>query len=332
MFKRSIDQRFHRLLNCIGGIAHIAKFGKPRAAHHAVVYDAKSAPASAKKLSDATQKASASPASAVSRLKGIATRQTLLFSATLDNNIAQMAKSMLKEPVRIDVSGHQTKHENIEQRLHFADDLGHKNRLLDHLLRDAAMNQAIVFTSTKRAADDLATSLNGQGFAVAALHGDMKQGARNRTLQAMKRGGVRVLVATDVAARGLDVQGISHVINYDLPRQAEDYVHRIGRTGRAGRSGIAISLANVREQFQVKLIERFTTQRIPVTTIAGLEPKQTVALRPARPDGARPGGARKTTGYKPAGGKPSGNFNGGWKPASKTFGKGKSNAGSRREG
>jgi superfamily II DNA/RNA helicase len=261
-----------------------------------------------------------------------ATRQTLLFSATLDNNIAQMAKSMLKEPVRIDVSGHQTKHENIEQRLHFADDLGHKNRLLDHLLRDAAMNQAIVFTSTKRAADDLATSLNGQGFAVAALHGDMKQGARNRTLQAMKRGGVRVLVATDVAARGLDVQGISHVINYDLPRQAEDYVHRIGRTGRAGRSGIAISLANVREQFQVKLIERFTTQRIPVTTIAGLEPKQTVALRPARPDGARPGGARKTTGYKPGGGKPSGNFNGGWKPASKTFGKGKSSTGSRREG
>lgn len=266
-----------------------------------------------------------------------ATRQTLLFSATLDNNIAQMAKSMLKEPVRIDVSGHQTKHENIEQRLHFADDLGHKNRLLDHLLRDAAMNQAIVFTSTKRAADDLATSLNGQGFAVAALHGDMKQGARNRTLQAMKRGGVRVLVATDVAARGLDVQGISHVINYDLPRQAEDYVHRIGRTGRAGRSGIAISLANVREQFQVKVIERFTAQRIPVTTIAGLEPKQTVALRPARPDGARPGGARKTTGYKPAGGKLSGNsaggnFNGGWKPASKTFGKGKSSTGSRREG
>ena len=114
-----------------------------------------------------------------------------------------------------------------------------------------------------------------------------------------------------------DVQGISHVINYDLPRQAEDYVHRIGRTGRAGRSGIAISLANVREQFQVKVIERFTAQRIPVTTIAGLEPKQTVALRPARPDGARPGGRAKPRGYKPAGGKLSGNsaggnFNGGW--------------------
>ncbi len=255
-----------------------------------------------------------------------ATRQTLLFSATLDNNIAQMAKSMLKDPVRIDVSGHQTKHENIEQRLHFADDLGHKNRLLDHLLRDAELNQAIVFTATKRAADDLANNLNAQGFAVAALHGDMKQGARNRTLQAMKRGGVRVLVATDVAARGIDVHGISHVINYDLPRQAEDYVHRIGRTGRAGRSGIAISLANVREHFQVKLIERFTTQPIPVTTIAGLEPKLSVPAKPGREmAGRKP--ARKPAGRKAG----SGHFQGGWKPASQTFGKGKSNNSTRRE-
>ncbi|MBL8520044.1 MAG: DEAD/DEAH box helicase [Betaproteobacteria bacterium] len=241
-----------------------------------------------------------------------ATRQTLLFSATLDGNIARLAASMLKDPVRIDVAGHQTKHENIEQRLHFADDLGHKNRLLDHLLRDAAMNQAIVFTSTKRAADDLASNLNEQGFAVAALHGDMKQGARNRTLQALRRGGVRVLVATDVAARGIDVQGISHVINFDLPRQAEDYVHRIGRTGRAGKNGIAISLANVREHFQVKLIERFTTQRIPVSTIPGLEPKQAVAAKPGRaPEARKP--VRSTS--KP------GHFNGGWKPASQGFGK-----------
>ncbi len=204
-----------------------------------------------------------------------ADRQTLLFSATLDDNISRMAATMMKKPVRIDISG-KARHENIEQRLHFVDDLAHKNRLLDHLLRDADMHQAIVFTSTKRAADDLALDLINQGHAAAALHGDMKQGARTRTLENLKRGRLRVLVATDVAARGLDVQGISHVINFDLPRQAEDYVHRIGRTGRAGRSGIAISLANVRENFQVKIIERFTTQKIPVTTIDGLEPKQKV--------------------------------------------------------
>jgi superfamily II DNA/RNA helicase len=205
-----------------------------------------------------------------------ADRQTLLFSATLDNNITAMAGNMMKNPVRIDVSGHKTRHENIEQRLLYADDLSHKNRLLDHLLRDTEVQQAIVFTSTKRAADDLALDLIGQGHAAGALHGDMKQGARTRTLENLKRGRLRVLVATDVAARGIDVQGISHVINFDLPRQAEDYVHRIGRTGRAGRSGIAISLANVRENFQVKLIERFTTQMIPVITIDGLEPKQKV--------------------------------------------------------
>ena len=202
-------------------------------------------------------------------------RQTLLFSATLDDNISRMAATMMKSPVRIDISG-KARHENIEQRLHYADDLSHKNRLLDHLLRDTDVQQAIVFTSTKRAADDLALDLINQGHAAAALHGDMKQGARTRTLENLKRGRLRVLVATDVAARGIDVQGISHVINFDLPRQAEDYVHRIGRTGRAGRSGIAISLANVRENFQVKLIERFTTQLIPVTTIDGLEPKQKV--------------------------------------------------------
>ena len=197
------------------------------------------------------------------------------------------------------------------------------------------MNQAIVFTSTKRAADDLASNLNEAGFSVAALHGDMKQGARTRTLQALRRGGLKVLVATDVAARGIDVQGISHVINYDLPRQAEDYVHRIGRTGRAGKNGIAISLANVREHFQVKIIERFTSQAIPVTTIEGLEPKQRVFTKPsgARPGGSRPagkfggegkkfGGAGKKFGAdKPAGGKPGGFSGFGKSGAGKSFAK-----------
>ena len=211
-----------------------------------------------------------------------ATRQTMLFSATFEHSVVRLANNMLQDPIRIEVDNAQTRHDNIEQRLHYADDMGHKNRLLDHILNDAELKQAIVFTSTKRAADDLANALSDHGHSAAALHGDMKQGARTRTLTALRRGGLRVLVATDVAARGIDVQGITHVINYDLPRQAEDYVHRIGRTGRAGRDGIAISFANVREQFQVKVIERFTAQNIPVHSIEGLEPKQKIESKPAR--------------------------------------------------
>jgi superfamily II DNA/RNA helicase len=210
-----------------------------------------------------------------------ATRQTLLFSATLDGNIARLAGSMLRDPVRIEIDSPKSRHENIVQRLHFADDLGHKNRLLSHLLRDIDVNQAIVFTATKRSADEVAQDLHSKGFAAAALHGDMNQGARTRTLEALHRGRLRVLVATDVAARGIDVHGISHVINYDLPRQAEDYVHRIGRTGRAGRSGTAISLVNAREHAQVRTIERFTTQPIPVTVIEGLEPRVRAFAKPS---------------------------------------------------
>jgi len=218
-----------------------------------------------------------------------AKRQTLLFSATLDSNIVRLAGSMLREPVRIEIDSQKARHENIVQRLHFADDMGHKNRLLNHLLRDVAMNQAIVFTATKRSADDLALDLHSKGFAAAALHGDMNQGARTRTLQALHRGRLRVLVATDVAARGIDVHGVSHVINYDLPRQAEDYVHRIGRTGRAGRSGTAISLVNAREHAQVRTIERFTAQSITVGVIEGLEPRVRAFAKPSGP-ARRPAG------------------------------------------
>jgi superfamily II DNA/RNA helicase len=227
-----------------------------------------------------------------------ATRQTLLFSATLDSNIVRLAGSLLREPVRIEIDSQQARHESIEQRMHIADDQGHKNRLLNHLLREIDVNQAIVFTATKRSADEVAQDLHSKGFAVAALHGDMNQGARTRTIQALHRGRLRVLVATDVAARGLDVHGISHVINYDLPRQAEDYVHRIGRTGRAGRTGTAISLVNAREHSQVKTIERFTAQRIPVTVIAGLEPRVREFSRPSGP-ARRPGG-KSSSSKRPA--------------------------------
>ncbi len=202
-----------------------------------------------------------------------ATRQTLLFSATLDGNIARLSRTLLKQPKLIEVAAPQTRHENIEQRLHYVDDGSHKHRLLDHFLRGEDLTQAIVFTATKRGADKLALSLHGAGHQAAALHGDMNQSQRNRTLARVRSGGVRVLVATDVAARGIDVLSISHVINYDLPKVAEDYVHRIGRTGRAGANGIAISFAAPDDARQLKLIERFTGSRIEAHVVAGMEPK-----------------------------------------------------------
>ncbi|HVL74807.1 MAG TPA: DEAD/DEAH box helicase [Noviherbaspirillum sp.] len=228
-------------------------------------------------------------------------RQTMLFSATLDGVVGNMARRITKTPLVIQIAGSASKHENIQQRVHFVDDLSHKNRVLDHLLRDTSLDQAVVFTATKRDADTIADRLNINGFAAAALHGDMHQGARNRTLDALRRGQVRVLVATDVAARGIDVPGITHVVNYDLPKFAEDYVHRIGRTGRAGRNGLAISLVNHSETVNIKRIERFTKQLIPVDVIEGLEPKKSAAPRSTRkPGGWKPGeGRRQGQGDRP---------------------------------
>jgi superfamily II DNA/RNA helicase len=244
-----------------------------------------------------------------------ASRQTMLFSATLDGVVGNMARRITKNPTVIQIASATQRHENIVQRVHFVDDLSHKNRLLDHLLRDETLDQAVVFTATKRDADMIADRLNIAGFSAAALHGDMHQGARNRTLNGLRRGQVKVLVATDVAARGIDVPNITHVVNYDLPKFPEDYVHRIGRTGRAGRNGIAISLVNHAESMNVRRIERFTRQPIPVDVIAGLEPKKSAPPRAPRPgwkpgDGrnakpgqrsfAKPGGPRREGGYKGA--------------------------------
>jgi superfamily II DNA/RNA helicase len=240
------------------------------------------------------------------------TRQTMLFSATLDGVVGNMAKRITKDPLVIQIAGSSTKHENIQQRVHFVDDLSHKNKMLDHLLRDSSIDQAVVFTATKRDADTIADRLNIAGFAAAALHGDMHQGARNRTLSALRDGRVRVLVATDVAARGIDVPAITHVFNYDLPKFPEDYVHRIGRTGRAGRNGLAISLVNHAESMNVKRIERFTKQLIPVDTIEGLEPKRSSAPRSSKPAGWKPGANRN------GGNGGSGNHT---KPGQRTFSK-----------
>ncbi len=229
-------------------------------------------------------------------------RQTLLFSATLDGVVGNLASRLLKSPKRINVSAAKDKHENIEQRMMFADDVAHKNKMLSHLLTDTEVNQALVFTATKRDADGLADQLSAQGHSVAALHGDMSQRERNRTLLSMRNGNVRILVATDVAARGLDVRGISHVINFDLPKFAEDYVHRIGRTGRGGSSGIAISFASNRDAQLLKRIERYTEQNIKMHTIEGLEPKYKLRTGPSsdRPRGNA--GPRRSNGGGGGGG------------------------------
>ena len=224
-----------------------------------------------------------------------ATRQTLLFSATLDGNIAKLGRELLRDPKLIEVAGKQEKHENIEQRLHVVDDGSHKHRLLDHLLREAGQSQAIVFTATKHGADRLADKLFHGGHEAAALHGNMNQSQRNRTLARLRSGAVRVLVATDVAARGIDVASITHVINYDLPKVAEDYVHRIGRTGRAGASGTAISFASSEDVRQLKQIERYIGQSIERMSVPGFEAKSPLRTDNggAKRPGGRPSGARR---------------------------------------
>ena len=245
-----------------------------------------------------------------------ATRQTVMFSATFAGHVGRLANELLREPQRIDVASHTDTHENITQRLHWADNNNHKDQLLEHLLADKDVDQALVFTSTQRDADWLAERLQELGHAVAPLHGGMPQGRRNRVLMALRRREVRVLVATDVAARGIDVPTITHVINYGLPMKAEDYVHRIGRTGRAGREGLAVTLATRDDVSMIRRIQQFTTQTIPSAQIEGLEPKsQEPRIFPPRPAGAggfEDRGARPSWGGKPGfGGK---SFGGGAKP------------------
>jgi superfamily II DNA/RNA helicase len=221
-------------------------------------------------------------------------RQTVMYSATFAGPVGQLAKDMLKPGAQtISVATHTTTHENIEQRLHWADDGKHKHALLEQLLTGVDVEQALVFTSTQRDADWLADRLAEIGHRVASLHGGMPQGRRNRVLQGLRSRDLRVLVATDVAARGIDVPTISHVINYGLPMKAEDYVHRIGRTGRAGRQGLAVTLAEANDAGMIRRIQQFTTQPIAVATVDGLEPRKqaprtTGARREGVGNGARP--------------------------------------------
>ncbi|PXW97928.1 superfamily II DNA/RNA helicase [Sphaerotilus hippei] len=219
-------------------------------------------------------------------------RQTVMVSATFAGQVGRLADQILRDDaLRIEITSHTDTHDNIEQQLLWADSLDHKAALLERLLTERDMQQAVVFTSTQRDADELAAHLYDLGHAVAPLHGGMPQGRRTRTLMALRRGELRILVATDVAARGIDVPTISHVINFGLPMKAEDYVHRIGRTGRAGRSGKAVTLAERRDVSMIRRIQQFTTQAIPVTVLEGLEPE-----RPA-PDMSMRSGPRRDMGH-----------------------------------
>jgi superfamily II DNA/RNA helicase len=224
-------------------------------------------------------------------------RQTLMFSATFEGNVGHLAQELTHEAQRIRVSAPTEQHSQIEQRLHWADNRAHRDALLDQLLTDRDIDQAVVFTSTQRDADELADRLQQIGHSVAALHGGMPQGRRNRVLGALRMRNLRVLIATDVAARGIDVPTITHVINYGLPMKAEDHVHRIGRTGRAGRSGLAITLAERRDVGMIRRIERFTGNALPVAVVPGLEPRipapAPMRSGPRRFDDERPHGGHR---------------------------------------
>jgi superfamily II DNA/RNA helicase len=201
-------------------------------------------------------------------------KQTMMFSATFAPRIQQLAARVMREPQRVTIDNPQEKHVNIKQVLFWADNAQHKRKLLDHWLRDTTINQAIVFASTQIECDGLANDLQQDGFSAVALHGALSQGLRNRRLMALRQGQVQILVATDVAARGIDVPTISHVFNFGLPMKAEDYTHRIGRTGRAGRDGLAITFAEFRDRRKIFDIEAYTRQPIKAEVVPGMEPQQ----------------------------------------------------------
>ncbi|MEM7399999.1 MAG: DEAD/DEAH box helicase [Pseudomonadota bacterium] len=190
-------------------------------------------------------------------------RQTLLFSATMPPSIAKLAHDILRNPVRVDISPAKVAVERIEQRVYF---VGAKDKrtVLTDLLKAPKMDRAIVFTRTKRGADKVCRHLVQAGLAANAIHGNKAQNARVRALDGFRRGKVRILVATDIAARGIDVPGVSHVINFELPNDPESYVHRVGRTGRAGAQGTALSLCDHNERPYLKTIERLMQESIEV--------------------------------------------------------------------
>ncbi|MEA1606505.1 DEAD/DEAH box helicase [Pseudomonas spirodelae] len=237
-----------------------------------------------------------------------AKRQNLLFSATFSKDITDLAGKLLHNPERIEVTPPNTTVERIEQRV-FRVQASHKRALLAHLITAGAWEQVLVFTRTKHGANRLAEYLDKHGLPAVAIHGNKSQNARTKALADFKASKVRVLVATDIAARGLDIDQLPHVVNFELPNIEEDYVHRIGRTGRAGRSGEAISMVAPDEEKLLKGIERMTKQKIADGDLLGFDASTVEAERPevrepqkprpprgAKPEGERHGGGRKDKG------------------------------------
>ncbi|MNM25353.1 ATP-dependent RNA helicase RhlE [compost metagenome] len=238
-----------------------------------------------------------------------AKRQNLLFSATFSKDITDLADKLLHNPERIEVTPPNTTVERIEQRIYRLP-ASHKRALLAHLITLGAWEQVLVFTRTKHGANRLAEYLEKHGLSAAAIHGNKSQNARTKALADFKANSVRVLVATDIAARGLDIDQLPHVVNFELPNVEEDYVHRIGRTGRAGRSGEAISLVAPDEEKLLKSIERVTRQKIPDGDLMGFDASQVEVEKPEvreRPQNSGRGGrnqqARGEGGKESSGGR-----------------------------
>ncbi|WP_404438604.1 DEAD/DEAH box helicase [Stutzerimonas chloritidismutans] len=220
-----------------------------------------------------------------------AKRQNLLFSATFSKDITDLASKLLHEPEKIQVTPPNTTVERIEQRV-FRLQASHKRALLAHLITQGAWEQVLVFTRTKHGANRLAEYLDKHGLPAVAIHGNKSQNARTKALADFKANQVRILVATDIAARGLDIDQLPHVVNFELPNVEEDYVHRIGRTGRAGRSGEAISLVAPDEEKLLKGIERMTKQKIPDGDLMGFDASTIEAEKPEVREARQPRPAR----------------------------------------
>ncbi|WP_437627266.1 DEAD/DEAH box helicase [Sorangium sp. So ce1151] len=215
-------------------------------------------------------------------------RQTLLFSATMPPDIQKLANSILRRPVKVEVARVATTAENIDQRVVFVE-RSDKRAMLEHVLKDPALRRAIVFTRTKHGANRVVQQLSRARIEAVAIHGNKSQGARERALASFKQGTTSVLVATDIAARGIDIDDISHVINYDLPNIPESYVHRIGRTARAGASGVALSFCDSEERTYLADIERLIQKRLPILASPGFAGVQADPRSAPQPQGQAQG-------------------------------------------
>ncbi|MFT5319746.1 MAG: ATP-dependent RNA helicase RhlE [Chlamydiales bacterium] len=229
-------------------------------------------------------------------------RQTLLFSATFSEEIRRLADGLLNSPVTIEVARRNAEAESVEQLIHPVDRES-KRHLLTHLISSQEWKQVLVFTRTKHGANRLTQHLENEGITASAIHGNKSQAARTKALANFKEGVVRVLVATDIAARGLDIDQLPHVVNFELPNVAEDYVHRIGRTGRAGNDGEAISLVCIDEHKLLRDIEKLIKRDLPKKVIAGYEPDPSIKAEPIlKGRSARPAGRFSGNGGNRGGG------------------------------